>query len=137
NEPKRVCQVIELRKQFQDEYKQLHANTWPSILARLRASHITDYSIHFFPSPPYIPVSSSSSSAPPTDEIAGLLIATFKYTGSDLAADSAAIAADPETQRWWALTDGMQRSLVPGAKGSGDETGLGWWLDCEEVFRME
>lgn len=29
----------------------------------------------------------------------------------------------------------MQESLVPGAKGSGEEGG--WWLDLKEVFRFE
>lgn len=33
------------------------------------------------------------------------------------------------------LTDGMQESFVDGAVGS--ESGPGWWLDAEEVFRME
>lgn len=95
------------------------------MLERLRQSHITDFSIHFLPQPPYLA---------PAPDIAGLLIATFKYEGEDFDADMAAIAANPETQRWWSLTDPMQSSLIEGAKGSGEGT---WWYECEEVFHME
>ena len=54
-----------------------------------------------------------------------LLIANFKYTGSDYDADMKAIAADEETQRWWKVTDGMQESFEAGATGSGQE--VPWW----------
>ena len=42
------------------------------------------------------------------------------------AADMAAIAQDPETRRWWAVTDAMQESLVDSATGSGGD--VPWWL---------
>jgi len=105
--------------------QQIHSSAWPNVLKRLRQSHIADYSIHFLPQPPYLAL------AP---DIAGLLIATFKYVGEEFDADMAAIAADPETRRWWALTDPMQSSLIEGAMGG--EHGA-WWYGCEEVFRME
>ncbi|KAG1856682.1 hypothetical protein DFJ58DRAFT_913638 [Suillus subalutaceus] len=37
-----------------------------------------------------------------------LLIANFKYTGSDFEKNMKAIGDEEETQRWWKLTDGMQ-----------------------------
>ena len=43
------------------------------------------------------------------------LFAYFEYVGDDFAADMAAMAADPETQRWWALTDALQEPL-PGPR---------------------
>jgi hypothetical protein len=82
-----------------------------------------------------------------------LLIANMKYTGTDYEKDMAEIAADPETKRWWAVTDSMQESLVQGATGSGQV--IPWWLvsgkvqnhlilllisksqDLDEVFRFE
>ena len=76
------------------------------MLAALARHHIADYSIHYHPR-------------------LRLLVAHFKYTGADYAADMRGIAADPETQRWWALTDGMQESLVEGATGSGGA--VPWW----------
>ena len=76
------------------------------MLAALERHHIVDYSIHYYP-----PLQ--------------LLIANFKYTGSDYDADMRGIAADPETQRWWKVTDHMQESLVDGATGSGGA--IPWW----------
>ncbi|KAI9059724.1 rhamnose mutarotase [Trametes sanguinea] len=113
---KRVCQIIKLKPEHAREYMALHAAVWPGVLAALARHHIADYSIHH-----HAPLR--------------LLIATFKYTGSDYDADMRGIAADPETQRWWKLTDGMQESLVEGATGSGGE--LPWWLELPEVFRFE
>ena len=89
-----------------DEYKRIHASVWPEVLETLRKAHVTDYSIHHYP-----PLQ--------------LLIATFKYTGSDYAADMAKVAEDPGTQKWWAVTDGMQESFVEGATGSGAD--IPWW----------
>jgi len=119
---RRVCQIIkvisfyffrnltkhaiQLKPARVDEYKQIHAAVWPGVLAALKRAHITDYSIHHYP-----PLQ--------------LLIATFKYTGDDYAADMAKVAEDPETQRWWALTDEMQESFVEGTTGSGKD--VPWW----------
>lgn len=89
-----------------DEYKRIHASVWPGVLAALKRAHITDYSIHHYP-----PLQ--------------LLIATFKYTGDNYDADMRKVAEDPETQRWWQLTDGMQESFVDGATGSGKA--VPWW----------
>lgn len=75
-----------------------------------------DYSIHFF-------------------EPANLLIAHMRYIGEDFKKDMESIKTSEMTRKWWAMTDGMQESFVPGATGS--ESGPGWWTDCEEVFRME
>jgi L-rhamnose mutarotase len=89
----------QLKPEHADEYKKLHAAAWPGVLAALARHHIADYSIHYYP---------------PLD----LLVAHMKYVGADYAADVAGIAADPETNRWWALTDGMQESFNAGATGS-------------------
>lgn len=113
---KRVCQIIKLKPESVAEYKALHAAVWPGVLAALQRHHIADYSIHHYP-----PLN--------------LLVATFKYTGEDYAKDMAGIAADPETQRWWKVTDGMQESFNEGARGSAGE--VPWWTELEEVFRFE
>ena len=98
--------IFQLKPEAEAEYKAIHAAVWPGVLAALERHHIVDYSIHYYP-----PLQ--------------LLIANFKYVGADYAADMAGIAADPETQRWWAVTDGMQQSFVEGATGSaGPEP---WW----------
>ncbi|GLB35534.1 putative L-rhamnose mutarotase [Lyophyllum shimeji] len=114
--PKRVCQIIKLKPSAEAEYKAIHAAVWPGVLAALERAHIIDYSIHHYP-----PLQ--------------LLIATFKYTGQDYQGDMRKVAEDPETQRWWQVTDGMQESFVEGAEGSGKD--IPWWTELEEVFRCE
>lgn len=88
------------------EYKANHSAAWPGVLDALRRHHITDYSIHYYP-----PLS--------------LLIANFKYTGTDYAADMKAIAEDEITREWWKVTDTMQESFQEGAVGSGNV--IPWW----------
>ena len=42
-----------------------------------------------------------------------------------------------KTREWWAMTDGFQQSLNPGAVSSeqGGVDGVpGWWKEVEEVF---
>lgn len=113
---KRVCQIIKLKPEAEAKYRAIHAAVWPGVLAALERHHIADYSIHYYP-----PLQ--------------LLIANFKYTGSDFEADMKGISEDPETQRWWEVTDGMQESFQTGATGSGRD--IPWWTELEEVFRFE
>ncbi|KAL1757801.1 rhamnose mutarotase [Schizophyllum commune] len=113
---KRICQIIKLKDEALEEYKTIHANVWPGVLAALERAHIVDYSINY-----YAPLQ--------------LLIATMKYTGSDYEGDMKKVAEDPETQKWWAVTDGMQESFNEGATGSGKD--VPWWTEVPEVFRFE
>ena len=108
----RIAEIIHVRPEAIAEYKRIHAEVWAGVLARLAASHITNYSIFL-------------------REPENLLIAYYEYTGADLAADRAAIAADPETQRWWTITDPMQQPL-----DSVPQDG-GWWASTEEVFHLD
>ncbi|KAG9010320.1 hypothetical protein FRB94_010670 [Tulasnella sp. JGI-2019a] len=126
-EGRRICQVIELKQEHQEEYFELHRNTWPAVLEAIRKAHICDYSINFLPCPIYVPKSA------PSESIAGLLMATFKYVGNDFDGDMKGMAEDEEVRKWWKLTDSMQKSLVDGATGSVD--GL-WWLDIDEKFHF-
>jgi L-rhamnose mutarotase len=41
----------------------------------------------------------------------------------------AKMAADPETQRWWAICKPCQNPLANRAEGE-------WWADMEEVFHL-
>ncbi|KAJ2973896.1 hypothetical protein NUW58_g8826 [Xylaria curta] len=63
----------------------------------------------------------------------GILFASFKYVGFDYAGDMERMRENPKVREWWAMTDGFQESLVPGAKNSesGDPA---WWREVEEVF---
>ena len=74
----------------------------------------------------------------PTDSIfhdpgTGILFASFKYVGYDYAGDMERMKENPKVREWWKMTDGMQETLVPGAKDS--ESGEpSWWRSVEEVF---
>lgn len=93
------------------EYKRLHAAVWDAVLARLRASNITNYSI-FLRQPE------------------NLMFSYWEYTGADFETDIASIAADPVTRDWWALCGPMQRPLDSRAEGE-------WWAPMDEVFHLD
>jgi L-rhamnose mutarotase len=105
----RIASVIRLRSDRERTYRELHEAAWPSVLATLRAANVTNYSIFLRD---------------------GLLFSYLEYTGDDYAADMARVAADPETRRWWALTDPCQQPLDTAAEGE-------WWGPAEEVFHAD
>lgn len=105
----RIATVIKLRPEKEAEYRALHAAVWPGVLAMLRTANITNYSIFLRD---------------------GLLFSYLEYTGDDYAADTALIAADEQTQRWWKLTDPCQQPVESAAEGE-------WWAPAEEVFHAD
>ena len=105
---KRVASVIGLPAEHREEYERHHAAVWPGVLDRLARSGIRNYSIFRH------------------DE---LLFAYYEYAGDDYEADMAAIAADPETQRWWAVQQPLQKPV-------GDRP-AGQWLEIPEIFHTE
>lgn len=105
----RYGMVIRLKPEKEAVYRELHEAVWPTVLSKIADCNIKNYSIFL------------------ND---GLLFAYFEYHGSDFAADSAKMAADPNTQEWWKLTDPCQEPTT-GAK-SGD-----WWVHMEEVFHTD
>lgn len=108
----RFGSVIGLKPEMEAEYRKLHANAWDTVIACLATFHVRNYSIFI-------------------TEIDGkkYLFSYFEYTGSDYERDMRAVAADPETQRWWRETDPCQIRL-PGRKPGAN------WSDMERVFFM-
>jgi L-rhamnose mutarotase len=106
---RRIATVIRLRPEHEVDYRRLHANVWPSVLATLRRVGVRNYSIFLRD---------------------GLLFSYLEYTGNDWAAAQTEIAADPDTQRWWQLTDPMQEPLTTAAEGE-------WWAPTVEVFHLD
>lgn len=106
---KRYGMVIRVRPEKLEEYKQLHAAVWPDVLEMIRACNIRNYSIYHKD---------------------GYLFSYFEYHGGDFAADMAKMAADPTTQRWWAVCEPCQDPLPTRAPGE-------WWANMEEVFHCE
>jgi L-rhamnose mutarotase len=105
----RLASVIGLPAENADEYERLHAEVWPGVLERLRQSRMTNYSIY---------------------RHGELLFSYLEYTGDDLDADNAAIAADAATQEWWAVCEPLQRPLADRAPGE-------WWKALPEVFHLD
>jgi len=108
----RFGSVIGLKPEMEAVYRELHANAWESVTACLARFHIRNYSIFI-------------------TELEGrkYLFSYFEYTGSDYEQDMRAVAADPETQRWWRETDPCQIQLPGRAPGAN-------WSDMERVFFM-
>jgi L-rhamnose mutarotase len=106
---RRFGQRIDVRPERIEVYEALHAAPWPGVLAQIERSNIRNYSIF---------------------RDGNHLFAYFEYLGDDFEADMAAMAADPETQRWWALTDAMQEPLPDREPGT-------WWTTLREVFHAE
>jgi len=111
---KRCGWVIGVRPEKLDEYKRLHAAVWPGVLKIIKLCRIRNYSIYLRQLPDGI----------------YYLFSYLEYVGSDFAGDMAKMAADAETQRWWAVCKPCQ---VPLANRKPDE----WWADMEEVFHQD
>lgn len=105
----RLASVIGLPAGNVEEYERLHADVWPAVLERLRASQMTNYSIF---------------------RHGELLFSYLEYTGDDLDADNAAIAASAATREWWAVCEPLQRPLADRAPGE-------WWKAIPEVFHLD
>jgi L-rhamnose mutarotase len=108
---KRYGSVIGLRPEHMAEYKRLHAAVWPEVLAQIKDSNITNYSIYL-------------------REPENLMFAYFEYGGTDYEGDMARMAADPKTNEWWALCMPMQKPLDTNRAGD-------WWGSTEEVFHVD
>jgi L-rhamnose mutarotase len=111
---KRFGWIIGVRSEKLDEYKRLHAAAWPGVLRMIKECHIQNYSIYVRQLP----------------DGNHYLFSYLEYVGSDFAADMAKMAADEETQRWWAVCKPCQNPL---ANRKSDE----WWSDMEEVFHLD
>jgi len=107
----RMGMVIRLKPEHVAEYKRLHAEVWPEILAMISRCNITNYSIFL-------------------KEPENLLFGYWEYTGEDFEADAAKMAADPRTQVWWSLCMPMQEPLETRRAGE-------WWAMMDEVFHHE
>jgi L-rhamnose mutarotase len=102
----RYGSVIRVRPERLEEYRALHAAVWRSVLKIIHECNLRNYSIYYKD---------------------GLLFSYYEYVGSDYEADMSKMAADPETQRWWAACKPCQQPLETRAAGE-------WWASMEEIF---
>lgn len=108
---KRYGFLIGLKPEHIPEYKRLHADVWPDVLAQIRNSNVRNYSIFL-------------------REPENLLFAYYEYHGTDHDGDMAKMAEDPKTQEWWKICGPMQAPLNTRSTGE-------WWAKMEHVFLME
>ena len=111
---KRYGMIIGLKSEKIDEYKRLHAASWPDVGKMIRECNIVNYSIY---------LRTLEDGRP-------YLFSYFEYTGSDFVADMAKMAADPTTQRWWSFCMPCQQPL-------GDRQPGEWWASMEEVWHQD
>jgi L-rhamnose mutarotase len=111
---KRYGMVIGLRQEKLEEYKRLHAAVWPDVLKMIQQCHIRNYSIYLRK----------------LDDGRHYLFSYFEYVGTDFPADMAKMAADPMTQKWWAICEPCQQPLQ-------DRASKEWWAGMEEVFHAD
>jgi L-rhamnose mutarotase len=111
---KRYGSIIQVRPEKIEEYKRLHAAVWPGVAKMITQCNFRNYSIYLrqLPDGNYY------------------LFSYFEYTGRAFAADGAKMAADPETQRWWAVCKPCQVPISNRKEGE-------WWSDMEEVFHQD
>jgi len=111
---RRIAQIVKLKPEYVDKYKECHAKVWPEVLKQIKSSNIDDYSIFY-------------------DPTTNILFASFKYVGYDYAGDMERMRENPKVQEWWKMTDSYQESFVEGATSSqaGEPS---WWKGVEEVF---
>lgn len=106
---KRYGSVIRVAPGKLEEYISLHAAVWPSVLKMIKECNLQNYSIYYKD---------------------GWLFSYYEYVGNDYAADMAKMAADPETQRWWSVTEPCQEPLSTRKEGE-------WWAEMDEVFHLD
>ena len=107
----RMGSVLGIKPEAVAEYKRIHAEVWPEVLAMIAACNIRNYTIFL-------------------KEPENLLFSYFEYHGADFAADAAKMAADPKTQEWWSVCRPMQAPLPTRKEGE-------WWAEMENVFHVD
>jgi L-rhamnose mutarotase len=110
----RYGMIIGVRPEKLEEYKRLHANTWPGVLKKIHECNIRNYSIYL----------------KEIEKGKFYLFSYFEYTGNDFEADMASMAADSTTQKWWKETDPCQIPIPARSKNE-------WWSRMEEVFHTD
>jgi L-rhamnose mutarotase len=110
----RYGSVVQIKEEKMDEYIALHKNVWPDVLRMIRECHIRNYSIYLRKLP----------------DDKHYLFSYFEYTGSDFEADTAKMAADKTTQKWWDVCKPCHEPLPDRAEGE-------WWASMQEVFHCD
>lgn len=106
---KRYGQIIKVKPDKIDRYKELHSAVWPDVQKKISECNIRNYSIYL------------------KDD---LLFSYYEYIGKNYEEDMKKMAADPTTQKWWEECNPCQEPIETAGKDS-------WWETMEEVFHQD
>lgn len=108
----RIAMFTGLKHEKEKDYRLLHDNPWPDVIAAIHRSNFRHFSIFL-------------------EEIDGklYLFGWLEYVGTDIAADDAINKKDPASIRWWKETDACQ--IAP------PDAGGGMWGGMEELMFSE
>jgi len=109
-QPKRVGMVIELRPEYIEKYKAVHADSNPGVRDLLNKYHMHNFTIFLH-------------------EIDGKYyeFGYYEYTGNDFEGDMAKLDAEPRNKTWLTICDPMQKPLK----------GYDSWAEMEVVYRND
>ena len=110
----RLTGVVEVIKEHLALYRQLHAETWPEVLAAIKEANFTNYSIH----------------CQKINDCGYFLFSYMEYAGDNLAEDSKKLADKAVIQKWWSV---CKPCLKPVNTTSIEQC----WTPLEEVFYTE
>ena len=106
---KKIGEVIKIRPECLEAYKEHHANPWPGINEMIKECNIRNYSIYCR---------------------GDYMFAYYEYVGDDFEADMAKMAADPTTQKWWDIVKPLMEPLADRAEGE-------FWSGMKEVYHLD
>ncbi len=107
----RYVSCVELLVEHEQEYRKLHAEVWPDVVAAIKKACIRNYSIDLV-------------------ELGGrkYLFSYFEYAGDDAGKDFAELAETPVVRdRWWPITKACHQRLP----GTGAEQ---HWTPLEQLM---
>lgn len=92
---KRFASAVELIPEKEQQYRKLHADVWPEVVAAVKKANIRNYNIYI---------------AEVGDK--KYLFSYLEYAGDDLEKDFAEISENPIVRdKWWPITDACQKRL--------------------------
>ncbi len=110
----RYGQVVGVKDNMVERYKELHAAVWPDVLSMITHCHMCNYSIFLRKLP----------------DGHHYLFTYFEYAGTDFEFDMARMAEDPATMRWW-------EECVPCLELLPDRNPGQVWSPMTEVFHLD
>lgn len=94
-EPRRIAQIVRLKRESLQAYKECHDAVWPAVLQQIKDCNIVDYSIFL-------------------DDQSMTLFATMKYVGDDYDADMEKMKANPKVREWWYDSHVQEKTIYAG-----------------------